>query len=235
MFWATLSAWLHIMSWELKEDFLQDYEKFEKSEIFKEVLLLWQKIDFISRHKNLWVNSLYPLLKSDFPYVFYSEKFDNEIDINEIRKIRYNFFPLDKMFEGNNYLKEIPIDMAIVFTGQKQSTDIIEHAIMNNKTKCDELWSFIEKDLLKWCGFKDNTSFYTFAEKNHIYEQISNTATIMWIKSVYLLKKIYEQWFDINTLHDFIDQINVLRNMLSLVEKQEDFADDFIYSIEMKI
>lgn len=231
-FWAILSAWLHLITWDISYDAVEDIQKFENSEIFKEICLLWQKIDFVARHKNLGVNSIFPLLSSSFPYIFYSEKFDTNIHVNGIKNIKYMYFPLNKLFEEKEYLKEFPVDVAIIFTGQKQKTDIIEHSIINDKKKCDELWDFIEKDLLQWCDFKKSTNFYKFKEKGYIYEQLSNTATIMWIKTIDMLKKIYTQWFDTNVINNFIDQINVLRNTLSLVEKQEHFAEDFIYNFK---
>lgn len=229
--WAVLSAWLHTFIGELSKDLIENYQQFQQSDVFKNIFSFWQKIDFVARHKNLWINSIYSLLKSDFPYIFYSEKFDTSIDIDHIKELNYQKFPLDKILEWN-YLKELPLDLAIVFTWQKQKTDVIENSIIHDKEKCDELSYFIERDLLWECKFSKKTNFHKFIKEDSIYEQISDTASIMWIKTVFLLKKIYTQGFDVNNINDFIDQINVLRNMLSLVEKQENFAEDVIYAFK---
>lgn len=231
-FWAIVSTWIHIITWKIDKSILHNSEDFEKSNMFKEVWKLWQKIDFVARHSNLGVNSLFPLLKSDFPYIFYGEKFNNDIDINNVWNIKYTYFPLDKILNGNKNLKFFPLDIAIIFAGKKQKTDIIEHALVNDKIKCDELWEFIQHDLLKNCDFAEDINFYKFKDKGFIYEQFSNTATIMGIKTIELLKKIYIEWLDKHRIDDFIDQINVLRNVLSLVERQESFAEDFLYEFK---
>ncbi len=229
--WSLISTWINILIWNInKNDIIENYEDFTKSKIFEKISLLAWKIDLISTYWNTaghgTLNTLY---NTKFPTYLYTEKFDSNTEINNIDDIQRHFHILSEKFKKSSITWDIMLDYLIIFSWITTETKKVEEFKKWQIKKYDSYKEFIKNDLFDEKTNIKKISFWKYIDENLIYKSLVDLISIIWIKTIYLAKKILENWYETEIAEDFIDNINQYRYAISMVEKQNKFTDDFIY------
>ncbi len=228
---AIISTGIHLLLWKVDLELLNNnYFDFIKSPSFKEIESLAKKLDLITKYWNTtWHASMNTLFKTSSPTLLYSEEFSSTLDFNKLDSIKSEFTPIVDKFKNSVITSDLPLDYCIIYSWIPTNTKQVESYKKADKNELNKYNYFVEKDLL----WKDNINwnFYlkNFIKEGSIYNILNNTVIFISIKVIYLFKELFEKGHNIDVINKFIENINNFRHISSMVEEQNNFADDFIY------
>jgi len=229
--WSLIATWIYLLTWQVDKDVLiKDYKNFLSSEVFKKIALLSWKLDLISTYWNTsWHGALNVFFDTKSPTYLYTEKFDQNIEIDDVGNIKRFYQIISEKFKESAITSSIIIDYWIIFSGISTDTKRVEEFKQWHVKKHDSYADFTKNELLEKESDIEKIAFWKYTDDNSIYKSLSETIGIIWIKIIYLFKKILTHWYEQEIVEKFIDTINQYRFAISLVEKQNSFADDFIF------
>ncbi|EKD44352.1 MAG: hypothetical protein ACD_71C00170G0006 [uncultured bacterium (gcode 4)] len=229
--WSLIATWIYLLTWQVDKDVLiKDYKNFLTSEVFKKIALLSWKLDLISTYWNTsWHGALNVFFDTKSPTYLYTEKFDQNIEIDDVDNIKRFYQIISEKFKESAITSSIIIDYWIIFSGISTDTKRVEEFKQWHIKKHDSYADFTKNELLEKESDIEKIAFWKYTDDNSIYKSLSETIGIIWIKIIYLFKKILTHWYEQEIVEKFIDTVNQYRYAISLIEKQNSFADDFIF------
>ena len=227
---AILATGLHLLTEKMDNKILENNKDFLKSEIFNEIADFAWKMDLVSTYFNsAWHSLRLALTETSSPTFMYTEKFDSQIDIENLNEMYTEYSSLTDKFKDTVITSEIPIDYCMVFSWISNDTKQIESFRKADSNELDKYKSFIEKDLINKEWISKNIYFKKFLNENSLYDNVFDTIVLLSIQNIALFKQLFERWYDDNIIEEFIDNINNYRHASALLEKQNDFAEDLEY------
>lgn len=227
---ALLALWLFLLAKKVTIQEVENYEKFLASDIYKEIHILARELDFIARYGNsLGTNSLSAFLPTPNPIVFFTEYVDSHGKIEEIenKKTFYKDLCEECKTEATPIESTLPMDYAMVFSGQESHTDTVEYYrnkdLVTTKTILDGWKNMYYK---KWWDLPSNKVF----SQDFIGDTYDNSLMIINFKLLDSFKHILNDSYHIQNVKTFAEVINDYRRHSAIIEKQSDFAEDFIYA-----
>jgi len=227
---SIIAVWLYIMSWKLKKEDLDNYNSFIESDNFKDIHLIARKQDFISRYgKTIWENSLFALTNIPNPILYMNEKKKyNQID--DLNNNKILFFDIFQKFSKTEASKIMPVDYTMIFSGIQNQTQQVEH--------------YRDLDIVNWNKVKDFILEYIIDENQKSYglSSLIESGTIQdWYNKImltlntqllYYFFKMINEVYESSNINNFINQINLYRRAITLVENQSPFAEDFMKTFD---
>lgn len=229
---AILMSWLSILFWEMLVKNLEGYDVFVNSDMFKKIHLRGFKQDFLSRFgKTLWENSLFTLLNTNNPIFYLNEK-NHKKNYKDLNNNGMKYFDVLKEFKDNfdddSIATDIPLDYAIIFSGKKSKTEQVEYYRDLDMMK----WKKIKEFILNKIEFLKNTEneywLKDFLIEGDIESWYNKMILTLNAQLLYYFDKIINEGYEVSNISNFINQINLYRYAISLVENQNPFADNFI-------
>ncbi|MBP8016938.1 hypothetical protein KAZ01_02925 [Candidatus Gracilibacteria bacterium] len=228
---AIISTGIHLLLGKVDLELLNNnYFDFIKSPSFKEIESLAKKLDLITKYGNTTGHaSMNTLFKTSSPTLLYSEEFSSTLDFNKLDSIKSEFTPIVDKFKNSVITSDLPLDYCIIYSGIPTNTKQVESYKKADKNELNKYNYFVEKDLLGKDNINGNFYLKNFIKEGSIYNILNNTVIFISIKVIYLFKELFEKGHNIDVINKFIENINNFRHISSMVEEQNNFADDFIY------
>ncbi len=223
-FSSIFATGLSILSNSLTTEELDNYSEFvefwKKDKVFEKAL----QFEYLSRYWNtIGQTWLSVLNNSIWPFYLISNKIENkDFKLSDLNQKAVYF---SENYAWPIVTQELPFDYCMVFTWLQTNTKNIEsykHSWVNNLY---ELADFIKTDII----WENNNLFSNFTDKKEVKKNHISNITLSSAKMIRSLSKLYSYWYDQNLVDDFIHSANEYRYSTSLIEKQSNFAEDFIY------
>lgn len=224
-FMAVLSVALYLFVGKITYKDLENYEEFMQSEIFHEIEITSWQMALLTRYGNSsW--SSHVLHKWYSPALFYCEEFDNDIQADDIKRLKSSFTPFTTLFgiEEHNYL---PFDYAIIYSWSQRTYEKIEQSIQLDKKKLQKYKEFMDDQILPITKLANDVRFIQILN-NGVYNQFVDMFSLSTVMILESLEKIYTEGEDNINAEHLIDAINNVRYLFYMMEKKpSDFIETF--------
>jgi len=220
---SLLVSGIFCLEWKLSQNDLNNYEKFQTSNLFREISNLAHKCTIIAKNWNIWSAFFTTLSQWSHPYA-YTTDVKNELDYEEVdRSLEYGK-QLTELFNVKNFpMETLPVCWAIVYTWQKSNSSFaawqkkfLEYANLEYQNWFEDLEiSNIDSQLKLWL------------EKSNYYETKIRNLNNLSINILYIMEKIYKKWAQNHDVHDLIKVLNVITKMYDNIERDFDVTEDF--------
>ena len=220
---ALLVSWIYYQNGKLSHEDLRDYEKFQASNLFKEITNLAHQCTIIAKDWNIWSAFLTVLAKWSHPYAYITDLKD-ELKYKDVDKSFEYAKQLPELFKVDNFpMENLPICWAIIYTWQKS----------------DSLFAVRQKKFLEYFNLKYQNRFEQseissidsqlklWLEKSNYYEIEIRNLSNMSINILYIFEKIYRRWLQTSDVHWLIDILNWISKKYNSMEQDFDITNDF--------
>lgn len=220
---ALLVSWIYYHDRKLSNDDLKNYEKFQASNLFREINNLAHQCTIIAKKWNVWSAFFSTLSQGSHPYAYITDM-KNELDYEKVDEITEYAKPLTELFKIKNFpMETLPVCWAIVHTWQISDSDFavkqkkfLEYTNMEYQNWFDDLEiSEIDSQLKLWL------------EKSNYYETKIRNLSNLSINILYIMEKIYKKWAQNHDVNDLIKLLNVITKMYDNIERDFDVTEDF--------
>lgn len=220
---ALLVSWVYYQDGKLTREDLKDYEKFQTSNLFREINNLAHQCTIIAKNWNIWSAFFTALAQWSHPYAYITDIKD-ELNYEDVDKSFEYGKQLTELFNVRNFpMETLPVCWAIVYTWQKSSSSFavwqkkfLEYANMEYQNWFEDLEiSNIDSQLKLWL------------EKSNYYETKIRNLCNLSINMLYIMEKIYKKWAQNHDIHDLIKLLNVITKMYDNIERDFDVTEDF--------
>ena len=220
---SLLVSWIYYEEGKLSKDDLKDYERFQNSNLFREINNLAHKCTIIAKDWNIWSGSLMALVEWSHPYAYITDM-KNELDYQKVDESCEYAKQLPELFKVDNFpMETLPICWAIVYTWQKSDSSF---AVRQKK--------FLEYFNLKYQNWFEqleiweiNSQLRLWLQKSNYYEVEIRNLSNMSIKILYIFEKIYKRWVQTSDVHWLIDILNWINKAYNSMEQDFDITNDF--------
>ena len=218
-----LVSWIYYHDRKLSSKELENYEKFQTSNLFREINNLAHQCTIIAKKWNVWSAFFSTLSQWSHPYAYITDMKD-ELDYEKVDEITEYAKPLTELFKIKNFpMETLPICWAIVHTWQISDSDFavkqkkfLEYTNMEYQNWFEDLEiSDIDSQLKLWL------------EKSNYYETKIRNLSNLSINILYIMEKIYKKWAQNHDVHDLIKLLNVITKMYDNIERDFDVTEDF--------
>lgn len=220
---ALLVSWIYYQDGKLTHEDLKNYEKFQASNLFREITNLAHQCTIIAKDWNIWSAFLTVLAKWSHPYAYITD-LEDELKYEDVDKSFEYAKQLPELFKVDNFpMETLPICWAIVYTWQKS----------------DSLFAVRQKKFLEYFNLKYqnrfeqseissiNSQLKLWLEKSNYYETEIRNLSNMSIKILYIFEKIYRRWLQTSDIHWLIDILNWISKKYNSMEQDFDITRDF--------
>ena len=220
---ALLVSWIYCQNGKLSQENLKNYEKFQASNLFREINNLSHQCTIIAMNWNVWSAFFSTLSQWSHPYAYITDIKD-ELDYEKVDESSEYWKQLTELFSVKNFpMETLPICWAIVYTWQKSSSSFavsqkkfLEYANMQYQNWFEDLEiSNIDSQLKLWL------------EKSNYYETKIRNLSNLSINMLYILEKIYKKWAQNQHVHELIRLLNLINKMYNNIEWDFDVTNDF--------
>ena len=220
---ALLISWIYYHDRKLSSKELENYEKFQASNLFREINNLSHQCTIIAKKWNVWLAFFSTLSQESHPYAYITDM-KNELDYEKVDEISEYAKPLTELFKIKNFpMETLPVCWAIVHTWQISDSDFavkqkkfLEYTNMEYQNWFDDLEiSKIDSQLKLWL------------EKSNYYETKIRNLSNLSINMLYILEKIYKKWAQNQHIHELIRLLNLINKMYNNIEWDFDVTNDF--------
>ena len=220
---ALLVSGIYYQDGKLSREDLKDYEKFQTSNLFREINNLAHQCTIIAKNWNIWSAFFTALAQGSHPYAYITDIKD-ELNYEDVDKSFEYGKQLTELFNVRNFpMETLPVCWAIVYTWQKSSSSFavwqkkfLEYANMEYQNWFEDLEiSNIDSQLKLWL------------EKSNYYETKIRNLSNLSINMLYIMEKIYKKWAQNHDIHDLIKLLNVITKMYDNIERDFDVTEDF--------
>ncbi|MEF2175109.1 MAG: hypothetical protein V3575_01450, partial [Candidatus Absconditabacteria bacterium] len=227
-FGACFALSFYILIGKLNPSDLDNYDKFTKSEIFNEVMLLARKIDFISRDGNSsGDNSYFSFLNTRLPMISFCESFNRDTTLELLNNVKSKCIPFDEFFDNALVCNELPLDYALVFSGMKNDSSKIEQFTIADEYRINNVDKFVNESFYNLLQDFDNNHFLKDNYKDSTYDVFVECFSRLNLQLLEKFKNLYNDGFSTSASNEFISQINKFSSFLSLIECGNKFGKDF--------
>lgn len=228
-FFATLATGLFILVWKIKiEEIKNDYEAFSRSREFREIFLLAWRMELVAKYGNtIGQNVMHTLQGTANPSYFYAEKYEWSTDIESVYS---KYVDIVEEYSDRIVSPAIPLDYAVIFSWISTSTKVVEAV---NKARGNKAWQYsdlIRADILGEEWLSKDIYIKKFAgDEDMIRQTYDDIIALSWVKTLDLFIQLFTNGFDEYIIDDFITNIDRYRHTIGLIEKLNNFAEDFVY------
>lgn len=220
---SLLVSWIYYEEGKLSCRDLEDYDKFQKSSLFREINNLAHQCTIIAKNWNVWSAFLSAMSQWSHPYAYITDMAD-ELDYKKVDESCECAKPLTGLFKVENFpMETLPVCWAIVYTWQKSNSSFavkqkkfLEYANMGYQNWFNGLEiSKVDSQLKLWL------------EKSSYYETKLRNISNLSINVLYILEKFYKKWFQNWYVQDLIQLLNLINKMYNNIERDFDVTNDF--------
>lgn len=230
---AILSTALYLFTWKTQPETLTHYEDFSKSSDYENIKNYAWELSLIARKNNtIGQHARYLLSNSSLPVFIYSQSFNNNTPVFNLEL--WENMPLQvyqKEFSSQSHIADLPLDYGIIYSGTSMSSNQIEDSKEADFTEFKKYENFIKNDL--WIGETDSY-LDMFSDAVTIVDSYEKILSFWSIQTAYFLKGIVESWINFQAMHDFIQHINNLRKLISILSKENHFAELLSFIFQQK-
>lgn len=231
--WAIIAMWIFLILEKLWVDYEKNYSKFIKSQLFDEVFRLAWKYEFLSKYGNPVSDGLICcLLETASPVMFFSEEFQSNVSADTLDNVNYKYEILSEKFDSIITNNEFPLDYCVVYSWFPSETAKIEKYIKSDMKKYNTFENFLSNYLEESNIDYKNLYLSKFVSQNSMYQSFNDVLIALSIMTLYYLKEIFEKWYNLNTIDEFISVINNFKHSIQLIEWENSFIRLFDYFFE---
>ena len=229
-FSGALSGLVGLALYHLTSDWSDEYDHARFDWDAKElVFAAARKIERVAKYGNTAgsniLNCLYP---SQIPAVCVSEEFSSDIKVSEVDQFHSSIHPLVEDLDG--MLDDLPLDYAVVFSGQRDSTRRIEQLKQWDKRQFALYHEFYDQHFKIWDGERDYVH-NLFNEKGWI-------SADSWCAVGPECEKYLSWWGscismggDDARVRAFLTHMNDCRDVAGVLEWEDEFAQALLHVI----
>ncbi len=220
---SLLVSWIYYENGKLSCEDLKNYEKFQNSNLFREINNLAHQCTIIAKNWNVWSAFFSVLSQWSHPYAYITDM-GNELDYIKVDKSCEYAKQLTELFKVENFpMETLPVCWAIVYTWQKSSSSF---AIKQKKfLEYANMWYQNRFQNLEIS--KINSQLKLWLEKSNYYETKIRNISNLSINILYILEKFYKKWFQNWYVQDLIKLLNLINKMYNNIERDFDVTNDF--------
>ena len=220
---SLLVSSIYYQEGKLSHEDLNNYEKFQNSNLFKEINNLAHQCTIIAKDWNIGSAFLIALSKWSHPYVYITDMKD-ELDYKNVENSSEYAKPLPELFRAEHFpMETLPVCWAIVYTWQKSDSSF---AVRQKK--------FLEYFNLKYQNrleqtdiSKINSQLKLWLEKSNYYETEIRNLSNMSINILYIFEKIYKRWLQTYDIQQLKTTLNLIDEIYNNIEWDFDVTNDF--------
>lgn len=220
---ALLVSWIYYHDRKLSSKELENYEKFQTSNLFREINNLAHQCTIIAKKWNVWSVFFSTLSQWSHPYAYITDMKD-ELDYEKVDEITEYAKPLTELFKIKNFpMETLPVCWAIVHTWQISDSDFA--------VKQKKFLEYTNMEYQNWFNdleiSKINSQLKLWLEKSNYYETKIRNLSNLSINILYIMEKIYKKWAQNHDVNDLIKLLNVITKMYDNIERDFDVTEDF--------
>jgi len=220
---SLLVSSIYYQEGELSHEYLKNYEKFQNSNLFKEINNLAHQCTIIAKDWNIGSAFLTALSKWSHPYVYITDMKD-ELNYKNVESSSEYAKQLPELFRVEHFpMETLPVCWAIVYTWQKSDSSF---AVRQKK--------FLEYFNLKYQNrleqtdiSKINSQLKLWLEKSNYYETEIRNLSNMSINILYIFEKIYKRWLQTYDIQQLKTTLNLIDEIYNNIEWDFDVTNDF--------
>lgn len=225
---AVLSALFHLLSEDITEADLSDYQNFLSSDGKDSIFQFsWKLGLYIRRWRTFGQTAMHTIYGTSTPALYTVKTVSEKLAPEEIMDLPTHFSPFDEFSPECGGHFEIPLEYALIFSGIPSEAFRLEHSKEADIRKTNGLSDFIHErifgnipiDGLYYEKLLKNTSPYTI---------LSDAMGILNIVTIEMFHKMFLSGYNEVLVEQFLEHMNHLREILSVVEPQGDFANSFM-------
>ena len=220
---ALLVSGIYYQDGKLSHEDLKNYEKFQSSNLFKEINNLAHQCTIIAKDWNIGSAFLTALSKWSHPYVYITDMKD-ELNYKNVESSSEYAEQLPELFRAEHFpMETLPVCWAIIYTWQKSDSSF---AVRQKK--------FLEYFNLKYQNWLEQTDISTinsqlklWLEKSNYYETEIRNLSNMSINILYIFEKIYKRWLQTYDIQQLKTTLNLIDEIYNNIEWDFDVTNDF--------
>lgn len=220
---ALLVSWLYYLDWRISIDLLKDYEKFQNSNVFREIKLLAHQCAWLANNPGTWPSFLTTLVKGSHPHLYLCDD-KNELHYADLQYLDEYYKDLSEIFGVKwSKIKTLPLRRALIYTWQKVDWGFVSWQ--------REFVKYANQEYQKWYeqqefGQIDNW-LKTWFEKLDYFELKIKNLNNMSINIVHAMENIYKKWAQNVYVHELIRIMNLINGLYNDIEQDFDITKDF--------
>ncbi len=220
---SLLVSWIYYQDGKLSNDDLKNYEKFQNSNLFREINNLAHKCTIIAKNWNVWSAFFSTLSQWSNPYAYITDM-EDELDYEKVDESSEYAKQLVDLFDIQNFpMETLPVCWAIVYTWQ-----VSDSALAVKQKKFLEYANMGYQDWFENLGISNiNSQLKLWLEKSNYYETKIRNLSNLSINMLYILEKIYKKWVQNQHIHELIRLLNLINKMYNNIEWDFDVTNDF--------
>lgn len=220
---SLLISWLYYEDGRLSNDDLKNYEKFQNSNLFREIANLAHKCTIIAKDWNIGSSFLMALSEGSHPYAYITDLKD-ECAYKQVDWSCEYSKQLTELFNVDSFpMDTLPVCWAIIYTGQKSDSSF---AVRQKRFL--EYFNLKYQNWFEQCDISSvDSQLKLWLWKINYYETEIRNLSNMSIKILYIFEKIYKRWLQTADVHWLIDILNWISKTYNSMEQDFDITDDF--------
>ena len=217
---------------EIDQALLHDHERFmssqEKEAIFRRA---WQWELILRKGRTLWQTIMHTLYGISTPALYTLETPSETFSPEQVADIPAHlawFEDFDPACKGSF---EIPFEYALVFTGTLSETFKIEHFKEADIRNTNALSEFIQENVFSHIPTK-NLYYKNLLDQFSPYAHLTDSIGILNLGTIRLFYELFRSGYNNALVEGFIEHVNHLRELLSIIEPQTHFATEFLRTFQ---
>lgn len=139
------------------------------------------------------------------------------------------FLPVAEFLDDVHGPLELPFDYGIVFSGIPSDTFRLERFREADVRETNALAEFMSERVFSRIPFQDVRLKKVF-DKVAPYQLVTDVIAILNAMTLEYFQKMFQAGFNATLVSDFSSHVNHLREVLSIIEPQNAFAEDFLHA-----
>jgi hypothetical protein len=157
------------------------------------------------------------------PFGIIYEKISPDASLEQLKDNAYEVFSFKEKFADQVEHTFLPLDIAVVHTGKLHDTQKTNLLLKTDKKSFEHYQEFFHNYFDKK---KDYHLNHLFKQKD-AYDTVADLMSLLSLKTVYLMTKLFASGEEPEFINAFIDHINTLDDVSRVVEKTSHFGEDF--------
>lgn len=220
---SLLISGIYYQNWRLSSDDLKNYERFQASNLFREINNLAHQCTIIAKDWNVWSAFFATLSQWSHPYAYITDM-EDELDYEKVEESSEYTKQLPELFNIKNFpMETLPVCWAIVYTWQ------ISDSILAVRQK--KFLEFASMEYQNWFEGLEisniDSQLKLWLEESNYYETKIRNLSNLSINVLYILEKIYKKWAQNQHVHELIRLLNLINKMYNNIEWDFDVTNDF--------
>lgn len=227
-FSTVLTAIFLLLSKDIPESILENQKSFmfskEKEQIFR---LAWQWELLLRKGRTLWQTIMHTLYGQSSPALFTLETSSEIITPEQVPSTPVHFSLFENFIPEYTGTFEIPFEYALIFSGTISETFKIEWFREADIRNSNSLMDFVQNKIFPNIPTKD-LYYKELLKNNRPYTYFSDAIGILNVATIKMFYKLFLSGYNKTLVEEFFDHMNHIRELLSIIEPQGDFANEFL-------